>query len=157
KYIAQAVHDREISVPGCTEDDLLSFAAEESHGYLVTPHIRDKDAVSAAIYLAALEERLASDGKDFVDYLASIYDEIGRFGDVGRSVLMQGSRGVGQIEDIMSSLRADPPTRLGRHKVTEVIDHWDEHRFGPFSSATDREARNVIVLAFSRGRVTFRP
>ncbi|MEM7392096.1 MAG: hypothetical protein AAF492_07070 [Verrucomicrobiota bacterium] len=37
----------------CAPDDLV-LAAEESHGVLMTPDIRDKDATPACIYLAAL-------------------------------------------------------------------------------------------------------
>ena len=49
------------------------FAAEESHGVLVTADIRDKDAAGAALLLAELAAVLKADGRTIVDYLDETY------------------------------------------------------------------------------------
>src|SRR5207302_141233 len=61
-----------------TPDDFV-IASEESHGVLVTPQIRDKDAAGAALLLAelALEQKRA--GKTVMDYLDAIERRFGYF------------------------------------------------------------------------------
>ena len=155
KYIARSVHELEQS--GTPPEGLMAFASEESHGYLVTPELRDKDATSAAVYLAALHGQLSADGYTLADYLARIYQDVGEFGDCGRSLVLKGSDGIEAIAGAMVSLREHPPEVLGGMTVTERRDHWDLSRYPEFSSATDREARNILVYSFDGGRVTFRP
>ncbi len=155
KYIGRAVHELEQS--GVTGDALLSFASEESHGYLVTPELRDKDATSAAVYLAALHGQLSADGYTLVDYLDRIYQDVGEFGDCGRSLVLKGSDGIEAIAQAMVSLRDDPPATVGGMTVTGRRDRWDLDSFPEFSSPTDREARNIVVFSFAGGRITFRP
>ncbi len=158
KYIGEAVQNLSDELGGETDDvTLLAFAAEESHGYLDTPQLRDKDAMSGALYLAKLHEMLARGNRTLVDYLESIYDDIGQFGDRGRSISILGSVGVRTIRDTMDKIRQQPPERLGEVDIEEVRDYWSEADFGPISSGTDREARNVLVLLFSGGRFTLRP
>ena len=123
KYIGRAVHDLETS--GTPNDLLMAFASEESHGYLVTPELRDKDATSAAVYLAAIHAQLAADGYTLVDYLARIYEHVGEFGDCGRSLVLKGSDGIEAIAGAMVSLREDPPAVLGGMTITARRDHWD--------------------------------
>jgi phosphoglucomutase len=155
KYIGRAVHDLETS--GTRADMLMAFASEESHGYLVTPELRDKDATSAAVYLAAIHGQLSADGYTLVDYLGRIYEHVGEFGDCGRSLVLKGSDGIEAIAGAMVSLREDPPEVLGGMTITERRDHWDLSIFPDFTSATDREARNILVYSFEGGRITFRP
>jgi hypothetical protein len=58
---------------------------------------------------------------------------------------------------IMSWLRETPPAQLAGHPVTEVIDHWDEARFGPLVSESERLPRNVVQLHTGRFVITVRP
>jgi phosphomannomutase len=161
KYIGAAVGRYSQDSPDVAEDDLLAFAAEESHGYLVTPRLRDKDALSAALYLARLHEDLRERDDDLVGYLARVYEQVGAFGDRGRSFSIVGSAGVAAIARAMKRLRDEPPKQLGGREVLQVVDYWNEspapEGFGPFASATDREARNVLVFAVEDARVTLRP
>jgi phosphoglucomutase/phosphomannomutase len=56
---------------------LADFVAgvEESHGVLVTPEIRDKDAAGAAILLADLASELTEQGRTLGEYLDALYLE----------------------------------------------------------------------------------
>jgi phosphoglucomutase/phosphomannomutase len=157
KYIGEAVlkygRDRDLDP---VDPSLLAFAAEESHGYLDTPQLRDKDAMGGALYLARLHERLGATGRTLVDYLNAIYADVGQYGDRGRSIVIVGSAGVRRIRAVMDELRAKPPTVLAGLDVT-TDDYWDEQRRGPIRSATEREARNVLVFSFDGGRITLRP
>jgi phosphoglucomutase len=138
------------------DPSLLAFAAEESHGYLDTPQLRDKDAMGGALYLAKLHERLTATGQTLVDYLNAIYTDVGQYGDRGRSIVIVGSAGVRRIRAVMDDLRAKPLDTLAGLEVT-TDDYWDEDRRGEIRSATEREARNVLVFGFDGGRITLRP
>jgi len=46
---------------------------------------------------------------------------------------------------------------LGGHKVLEIVDYWDEERFGPFHSETDRLPRNVLRIITDAYIVAIRP
>jgi phosphoglucomutase/phosphomannomutase len=158
KYIGESAlkHSRELGLD--PEDPrLLAFAAEESHGYLDTPQLRDKDAMSAALYLAKLHERLTASDRSLIDYLESVYAEVGEFGDRGRSLVIRGSAGVHRIKSVMKQLREAPLTTLAGLEVEKVINYWDEDERGKIRSQTEREARNILVFEFAGGRVTLRP
>src|SRR5262249_57595184 len=75
---------------------LADFVAgvEESHGILVTPEIRDKDAAGAAVLLAELGAELAEQGRTLCDYLDRIYLELGYFANPPTSPAMTGASGV---------------------------------------------------------------
>ena len=158
KNIARAIRDYEASLgPDATDEQVLAFASEEAHGYLDTPRLRDKDAMGGGLTLARLHERLAAEGRTLVDYLDAIYAEVGDFGDRGRSIVIPGSTGIGEIKNAMAVLRETRPADLGGVPVTGYADYWDTERFGDFSGPTDREARNIMVFHFDGGRITFRP
>lgn len=157
KYIGHSVLEYQEKNPQADDLQLLAFATEESHGYLDTPKLRDKDAMSGALYLAKLHERLSDSGKTLVDYLHEVYGEIGEFGDIGRSVIILGSVGVRAIQAVMGELRGLAPARLGGVAITGIIDRRDTARFGKKRSETDWEARNLLTYSFEHGRISFRP
>jgi phosphoglucomutase/phosphomannomutase len=158
KYVGKAVQELANTLgPDAPDTALLAFAAEESHGYLDTPQLRDKDAMAGALSLARLHERLAEQGRTLLDYLDAIYADIGQFGDRGRSLTILGSEGVREIRRVMEVLRRTRPSEFGGVPVQEYIDHWDTERFGEVKGATDREARNILVFRFPGGQITFRP
>lgn len=159
KYIAGAL--LELERKSTPVDELISFACEESHGYLTTAELREKDAVSAVAYLAHIHERCQNRGQNFGHYLEQIRNHVGAFGDCGRSLVLEGSAGMEAISACMTDLRTSSPEKLGRAKVTSVVDHWqpEEGERRPIDevSATERSARNIVVFEIEGGRVTVRP
>src|SRR6266542_418812 len=82
KYIADVLYQLEKNgeyedLRGTPEDFVI--AVEESHGILLTPQIRDKDASAAALVLAELALDQKRKGKTVVDYLDQLYREFGYF------------------------------------------------------------------------------
>jgi phosphoglucomutase/phosphomannomutase len=140
---------------------LADFVAgvEESHGVLVTPEIRDKDAAGAAILLAELASELADQGRTLVEYLDQIYLELGYFANRLTSTVMTGATGLANIRRIQAALRETPPAELGGMRVVEVIDHLDESGpHGPLLSQTDAASRDVLVFRLEGGvRAILRP
>jgi phosphoglucomutase/phosphomannomutase len=140
---------------------LSDFVAgvEESHGILVTPEIRDKDAAGAAILLAELASELIERGTTLGDYLDRIYLELGYFANRLTSTVMTGAAGLAHIRRIQTALRATPPTELAGLRVVEAIDHLDESGpLGPLRSQTDAASRDVLVFRLEGGaRAILRP
>ncbi|MGH0032335.1 MAG: hypothetical protein ACQGVC_21285 [Myxococcota bacterium] len=137
--------------------DRLVLAAEESHGVIMLPGIRDKDASPACMYLAALHQRESARGRTLLDYYVGILERLGSYDNVNRSIVMLGAEGILKKDRIMESLRESPPTTVAGEPVRQVLDFWDEKEFGPFVSASDRLPRNVIQITTDAFVVTIRP
>jgi phosphoglucomutase/phosphomannomutase len=148
KYIGATLNDLE-------PDDFV-LGAEESYGFLATPAIRDKDATSAAVYLAALHARLAGEGRTVVDYYYDVLADIGAFAENNRSIILLGEAGARDIAALMASLRAEPFETLAGSAVTAVTDYWDS-AFGEITAETDRMSRNVVGFQTAGFTVTVRP
>jgi phosphoglucomutase len=162
KYIADVLWQLERQgsygdVTGRPEDFVL--AVEESHGVLVTPHIRDKDAAGAALLMAELTLDQKRRQQTVMDYLQRLFQEFGYFRNEGVSVFMRGIEGKRQMARMLDRLRATPPRTVAGLGVTAFEDLRDENgRFGPLKGATDAASRNVLVFRCGeRARVVLRP
>jgi len=144
-------------VRGTPEDFVIG--CEESHGILVTPHIRDKDAGSAALLLAELALDQKRRGRTVVDYLDQLARQFGYFRNEVKPVVMSGIEGKQNMARMLDRLRASPPKEIGGLPVTAVEDLRDENGpFGPMKGATDLAARIVLIFHLGdRGRLTLRP
>jgi phosphomannomutase len=134
----------------------LAFAAEESHGYLTSDELRDKDAASAAPVIAHLHVVETSRGRDLWSYLMGIYDTVGVHVEFGRSLVFPGAEGAVTIDRMMESLRAAPPTHVGGEPVSAVRDRLSED-YGPIRSEGERSARNLLEVETGSYRVVVRP
>ena len=160
KYVADVLKrlDRGEVVSGVSmRPEQLVLAAEESHGVILLPGIRDKDAAPACMLLAALHQRLRSQGRTLLDYYTGILERLGAYDNFNRSIVMGGAEGILKKDRIMASLRDDPPVEIGGMKVQRVLDFWDEAAFGPFVSQSDQLPRNVIQFETEGCVVTVRP
>jgi len=161
KYVGDILHHLELTgnfreIKGGLDDFVI--AAEESHGFLLTPHIRDKDATGAALVLADLASDVKERGQTIYDYLMDTYKRYGYHCNSLRSTIMQGATGMTAMRTIQDGLRENPPTEIEGLKLLACRDHWDKDTFGNFKSMTDRNARNLITLIFEENlRVTVRP
>jgi len=139
------------------------LGTEESHGLLMTPEIRDKDAAGAAVILANLCSDLKEQGKTLSDYLRETYKIYGYHRNFLRSTIMSGAAGAAAIQKIQAELRANPPSAIGEFAVESVTDYFDtrprsEGGFGEFVSGTDQAGRNLIVYHLADGaKATIRP
>jgi phosphoglucomutase/phosphomannomutase len=159
KYIAYVLHCLERD--GCYEGihasagDLV-LAGEESHGVLLTPKIRDKDAAGGALVLCELLSQLRAQNKYLPEYLDTLALQCGNYVNVARSVVMRGIRGSELLARMMRSLREDPPVAFDGMPVLQIQDFLsDEH--GPLRSDTERLSRNLLVYRLEKSQVVVRP
>ena len=146
-----------------TSSDLI-LATEESHGFLVTPEIRDKDAAGAALVLCDVLAKLREEGRTFIDYLDEIAEACGTFGNDIRSILMMGIKGSDTLGRMMRILRTDTPKAIGGRPVVEFKDLLAD---SPLSSSpdwpdvrvesSDDKSKNLLVLRFDKARAIVRP
>lgn len=144
-------------VQGTPADFIL--ATEESHGILLTPQIRDKDAGAAALVMAELALDQKRKGKTVIDYLESLYREYGYYKNEGVSIYMRGVEGKQQMAALLDSLRYQPIQQIAGLAVTFFEDLRDEEgKFGPLQGATDAASRNVLLFRCGdEVRVALRP
>ena len=162
KYIGEVIRSiEETGRFGDLEADYADFllGVEESHGLLVTPDMRDKDAAGGALMLAELVSVLKAEGRTAYGCLLDLYRKHGCHANVLVPMIMRGAQGMTRIVAIQDAFRKDPPKEIGGIPVTRFVDHWDEAGiFGPIKSETDRASRNVLVFRLENGaRVTLRP
>jgi phosphoglucomutase len=162
KYVADVLHQldaqgRYEDVAGSPADFVI--AVEESHGILLTPAIRDKDAGAAALVMAELALDQKRKGKTVVDYLEQLWRELGYFRNEGVSIFMTGVEGKQQMAALLEALRKGPPKRIAGLEVTYFEDLRDEDgKLGPLKWATDAASRNVLLFRCGeRARVALRP
>lgn len=79
---------------------------EESYGYLVGTHARDKDTVVASMLICEMTAYHKNNGKTLVDALEEIYKEYGYYLDALDSFVLQGIDGVQKMNAVLDALRA---------------------------------------------------
>jgi phosphoglucomutase/phosphomannomutase len=162
KYVADVLWQLEQN--GAYEDVRATpadfvLATEESHGALLTPHIRDKDAGAAALVLAELALDQKRRGQTVIDYLDRLAREFGHFCNLGVPVFMTGLLGKEQMARMLDDLRKQPPTEITGLAVTAFEDLRDSNgRLGPLKGATDAASRNVLIFRLGdAAKVVLRP
>lgn len=116
KYIGDKINKYEDS-----GDKEFVIGYEESYGYLVGTHARDKDAVVSSMLICQMAAWYKSQGKTLIDGLNEIYDEYGYFLDSLDSFVLKGKDGAEKIQSLMTYFR-EKGTELF-DGVKEIIDY----------------------------------
>jgi phosphoglucomutase/phosphomannomutase len=135
------------------------MGGEESHGFMLTQLVRDKDAAPAALLLAEYNACVVAEGRCLSDELDRLYATHGYMANRLFTTVMTGAAGLARMRAIQTSLRATPPESVAGVAVTSCIDLADEACWlGPLRSGTDAAARNVLSMTLEGGvRITVRP
>ncbi len=94
---------------------------EESYGYLVGTHARDKDAVVSSMLICQMAAWYKNQGKTLVDGLNEIYDEYGYYLDALESFVLKGKDGAEQIQQLMITFRSTGKALFDG--IKEIIDY----------------------------------
>ena len=100
KYIGDKINKYEES----GEQEFV-IGYEESYGYLVGTHARDKDAVVSSMLICQMAAWYKNQGKTLVDGLNEIYDEYGYYLDYLDSFVLKGKDGAEKIQSLMTYFR----------------------------------------------------
>ena len=104
------------------------FGLEESYGYLIGTHARDKDAVSAAMLIAEACAYFKGEGKSLYAVLGEIYERYGYYTTSLKSVSMPGKDGMERMAELLKSIRQNPLKQLGGKEL--VFDDFKDGIFG---------------------------
>lgn len=94
---------------------------EESYGYLVGTHTRDKDGVVSSMLICQMASWYKNQGKTLVDGLNEIYDSYGYFLDSLDSFVLKGKDGAAKIKALMQEFKQKGDTILP--DIKEIIDY----------------------------------
>ncbi len=96
---------------------------EESYGYLIGDHVRDKDAVVSCAIIAEMTAFYKDQGSSLYEAMLDMYVEYGLFREDLVSVTKKGKSGAEEIQQMMMNFRANPPKKIGGSQVVTVKDY----------------------------------
>lgn len=134
------------------------FGAEESYGSLVSPFVRDKDAIQAVLILTEMATYYHQQGKTLYNVLEDLYERYGIINENTLSFTYEGVEGASKILRIMNHLRDN-----GIHIEDEEIVRTDDYIKGlsiykSHSEPLETLKVNVIKYYYKKGRILiFRP
>ena len=99
------------------------FGYEESYGYLVGTHARDKDGVVASLLIAEMAAYYYSKGMSLYEGLQELYKKYGYFKEETISLTLAGKEGLEKIAEIISYFRNTNIESMNNKKVVEVKDY----------------------------------
>lgn len=98
-------------------------AGEESYGYMVGDFVRDKDAVSACAFFAALAASAKDEGHTLYDWLVQMYVDFGFYKEGLVNLVRKGAEGEQEIKKMMEKFRNSPPTQIAGKKIVRILDY----------------------------------
>ncbi|WP_020403179.1 phospho-sugar mutase [Gracilimonas tropica] len=119
---------------------------EESYGYLIGEHVRDKDAVVSCAIIAEMAAYYKDQGSSLYEALLDMYVKHGLYREDLKSVYKKGKSGAEEIQKMMKNFRAEPPKKLGGSKVVTVKDYQN-------STSKDIDSGEVTEIDLPKSNV----
>ena len=118
KFIGEKIHQYE-------EDNSATFIMgyEESYGYLVGTHARDKDGVVSALLISEMAAFYYDKGVTLYEGLQEVYKKYGYYREELQSITLKGIDGMEQIKSIMNTFRTSNIEEIAGIKVAELKDY----------------------------------
>jgi phosphoglucomutase len=118
KYIGQQILGFEQTGKGT-----YLFGFEESYGCLIGTYARDKDAIVATMALCEAAAYYKTQGKTLWDAMIDMYEKYGYYKEEVESMTLKGIEGLAKIQNILETLRKEPPVQIGDYKVLKARDY----------------------------------
>ena len=118
KFIGEKIHQYE-------KDNSATFIMgyEESYGYLVGTHARDKDGVVSALLISEMAAYYYDKGMTLYEGLQEVYKKYGYYREELQSITLKGIDGMEQIKSIMNTFRTSNIEEIAGIKVAELKDY----------------------------------
>ena len=114
---------------------------EESYGYLIGEHARDKDAVVSVMLICEMAAACKAEGKTLEDRLEELYKEHGFYLDTLDSKTYEGAAGMEKIASLMHDLRIHAQAELP--EKASLVDFEQ--------GVADLPRSNVLKFVFADG------
>ncbi|MCU9811946.1 phospho-sugar mutase [Paraclostridium sp. AKS81] len=118
KFIGEKIHEFENS-----NEKTFIMGYEESYGYLVGTHARDKDGVVASLLISEMAAFYYEKDMSLYEGLMDIYSRYGYFREELKSITLKGIDGMEKIKSIMNYFRNSNIESIGGLKVNEIKDY----------------------------------
>ncbi|MCE9675454.1 phospho-sugar mutase [Paraclostridium bifermentans] len=106
-----------------TNEKIFIMGYEESYGYLVGTHARDKDGVVASMLISDMAAYYYDKGMSLYDGLMELYNKVGFFKEDMISLTLSGIAGLEKIKEIMEYFRKNGLNEVEGVKVIESKDY----------------------------------
>lgn len=105
------------------QENRYIFGFEESYGYLSGTYVRDKDAVNASMLICEMAAYYRTQGITLLQARENMYKKYGFFYQTLHSFTFEGESGMNKMNDIMNTLRNNPPSEIAGIKVIRFDDY----------------------------------
>lgn len=121
KYIGEKIVQFEQAKEKAIEKESFDFVMgyEESFGYLVGNHAKDKDAVVASLLICEMAAKAKKEGKTLINKIEEIYQEYGYYFDALDTFNLGGKEGTEKISFMMDRLRIKGSLFSGTRSVID--------------------------------------
>jgi len=123
KYIGEKILEFETG----KLDGSYLFGFEESYGYLIGTHARDKDALVTSMIIAEMAAYYNSIGSSIYKELQKLYKEFGYYLEGIKSVTLKGKDGIEKMTGLMADLRENIKDTLIGKKI-KIKRDFDSHK-----------------------------
>ncbi len=144
KYIGE-----QIDLLNETSDFVFGF--EESCGYLIGDHARDKDSFCAMMLICDAWSYHKRRGMSLWDALNEIYKEYGYQSTLLKAIKFEGADGIRIKESILCALRAFPPKNIAGANILEHIDYSSGIKGLPRSNVLEFSGKGFKILVRPSG------
>lgn len=103
---------------------LIGF--EESYGYLIGTHARDKDGVVASMLIAEMAAYYKTKGMSLYEAMQEVYKKYGYFAEQTNAYTMPGKDGMERMASILAGLRDNKPVAVNGLNIVKTTDYLDQ-------------------------------
>ncbi|MFL8712025.1 phospho-sugar mutase [Clostridioides sp. GD02377] len=120
KFIGEKIKEFEES-----NDRSFIMGYEESYGYLIGTHARDKDGVVSSLMICEMAAYYSSKGMNLYEAMIDTYNKFGYYKEELKSVTLKGIDGIKKIKEMMLYFRSVKIDNVADVKVDKILDYKD--------------------------------
>lgn len=118
KFIGEKIHQYEMS-----KEATFIMGYEESYGYLVGTHARDKDGIVSSLLISEMAAYYYDKGMTLYEGLQEVYKKYGYYKEELKAITLKGIDGMEQIKFIMNYFRKANINEIADIKVDNIKDY----------------------------------
>ncbi|MEG0180810.1 MAG: phospho-sugar mutase [Romboutsia sp.] len=120
KFIGEKINEFELN-----NNKIFIMGYEESYGYLIGTHARDKDGVGASLAICEMAAYYRSKNMSLYEALQDTYEKFGYYKEELKSITLKGIDGIEKIKEIMNHFRNNKIDCISKIKVEKILDYKD--------------------------------
>lgn len=106
-----------------TNEKTFIMGYEDSYGYLVGTHARDKDGVVSSLLICEMAAFYKSKGLSLYEGMIDTYNKFGFYKEDLKSITLKGIEGIEKIKEIMNYFRTSNIESIGNIKIDSILDY----------------------------------